>query len=29
VSNIGEKSWFKCNQNYLLQIIQGQELYNV
>ena len=29
VSNIGEKSWFKCNQNYLLQIIQVQELYNV
>ena len=29
ISNTGEKSWFKCNQNYLLQIIQVQELYNV
>ena len=29
ISNTGEKSWFKCNQNYLLLIIQAQELYNV
>ena len=29
VTNTGEKLWSKCNQNYLLQIIQGQELYNV
>ena len=29
ISNTGEKSWFKCNQNYLLLIILGQELYNV
>jgi len=29
ISNTGDKSWFKCNQNYLLQIIQAQELYNV
>ena len=29
VSNRGEKLWFKCNQNYLLQIILVQELYNV
>jgi len=29
VSNTGEKSWFKCNQSYLLQIILVQELFNV
>ena len=29
VSNAGDKSWYKCNRNYLLPIIQAQELYNV
>ena len=29
VSNTGEELWFKCNQNYTLQIIQVQEPYNV
>ena len=28
VSNKGESSWFRCNPNYLLQIILEQELYN-
>jgi len=28
ISNMGEKLWSKCNQNFLLQIIQGQEPYN-
>ena len=28
VSSTGENSWFKCNLNYLLQIIQEQEPFN-
>jgi len=29
LSNIGENSWFRCNQNFLLLIIQELEVFNV